>query len=106
MIEEKTTMVSNELIYQQIHEDFQPGIRRYLTRLVGESEAEDLTQEVLVKISQSLTSFRGESQLSTWIYQIATNTALDRLRRAEIQWRLDPGLPLEVCEDRQEDQDI
>jgi len=86
--------------------DFQPRILRYVTRLVGESEAEDLTQEVLVKISQSLNSFRGESRLSTWIYQIATNTALDRLRRAEIQRRLDPGLPIAVCEDRQEGQDI
>jgi RNA polymerase sigma-70 factor, ECF subfamily len=99
-------MVSNELNYRRIHEDFQPRILRYVTRLVGENEAEDLTQEVLVKISQSLNSFRGESRLSTWIYQIATNTALDRLRRAEIQRRIDPELPLVVCEDRQDDQDI
>ena len=50
------------------------------TRLVGEAEAEDLTQEVLIKVSDALPNFRGESQLSTWIYRIATNAALDRLR--------------------------
>ncbi|MCG6533162.1 MAG: sigma-70 family RNA polymerase sigma factor [Syntrophales bacterium LBB04] len=99
-------MNSNDSNYRRIHDDFQPRILRYMTRLVGENEAEDLTQEVLVKIGQSLNSFRGESQLSTWIYQIATNIALDRLRRAKIQRRVDTGLPLEVCEDRQEDQDI
>lgn len=52
-----------------------------MTRLVGESEAEDLTQNVLLKISESLDQFRGDSTLSTWIYRIATNTALDMLRR-------------------------
>ncbi|HLP15586.1 MAG TPA: RNA polymerase sigma factor, partial [Bacteroidota bacterium] len=53
---------------------------RYLQRLVGEHEAEDLTQDVFVKVSAAMDTFRGESQLSTWIYRIATNTALDRLR--------------------------
>jgi RNA polymerase sigma-70 factor (ECF subfamily) len=51
-----------------------------LTRLIGEADAEDLTQEVLIKVSDALPNFRGESQLSTWIYRIATNAALDRLR--------------------------
>ncbi len=67
--------------FQKIHAEFRPKIVRYLTRLVGAQEAEDLTQEVFVKISQALHTFRGESQLSTWIYRIATNTALDRLRQ-------------------------
>jgi RNA polymerase sigma-70 factor, ECF subfamily len=69
-----------ELSFQEIHDSFRPRIRRYLARLAGEYEAEDLTQEVFLKISQKLGTFRGESQLATWIYRIATNTALDRLR--------------------------
>jgi RNA polymerase sigma-70 factor, ECF subfamily len=68
------------LEFQKIHDEFRPKIQRYLTRIVGEYEAEDLTQEVFARIYRSLTSFRGESQLSTWIYRIATNAALDRLR--------------------------
>lgn len=69
-----------ELEFDKIHADFRPKVLRYLTRMVGEHEAEDLTQEVFVKISRALQTFRGESRLSTWIYRIATNAALDRLR--------------------------
>ncbi len=68
------------LEFQKIHDEFRPKIQRYLARMVGEYDAEDITQEVLAKVSRSLTSFRGESQLSTWIYRIATNAALDKLR--------------------------
>ncbi len=70
----------NDPQFPNIYEDFQPKILRYLTRLIGEAEAEDLTQEVLIKVNEALPDFQGKSQLSTWIYRIATNAALDRLR--------------------------
>ena len=70
----------NDLDFPKIYADFQPKILRYLKRLVGEADAEDLTQEVLTKISEALPNFRGESQVSTWIYRIATNAALDKLQ--------------------------
>ena len=66
--------------FEQIYADFRPRIHRYLTSMVGELEAEDLAQEVFVKLSQALDTFRGEAKLSTWIYRIATNAALDRMR--------------------------
>jgi RNA polymerase sigma-70 factor (ECF subfamily) len=68
------------LNFEEIHEAYRPKIRRYLARMVGEDEAEDLTQDVFVKVHRALDGFKGESHLSTWIYRIATNTALDRLR--------------------------
>ena len=67
--------------FDEIYASFHPKIIRYLTRLVGETEAEDLAQETFVKVGQALEGFRGEAQLHTWVYKIATNTALDRLRR-------------------------
>jgi RNA polymerase sigma-70 factor (ECF subfamily) len=73
-------MTDQALNFEMIYADFRPKIQRYLARLVGEYEAEDLTQEVFLRIGRALPSFRGESQLSTWIYRIATNAALDRLR--------------------------
>jgi RNA polymerase sigma-70 factor, ECF subfamily len=80
------------LDFQQIYADFRPQIQRYLTRLVGEYEAEDLTQEVFVRISQALPTFRGEARLSTWIYRIATNAAFDRLRTPAYRRSIQQGL--------------
>ncbi|MBD3290692.1 sigma-70 family RNA polymerase sigma factor [candidate division KSB1 bacterium] len=50
-------------------------------KLLGNSdEAECILQETFLKVLESLRDFRGKSQLSTWIYRIATNQALMRLR--------------------------
>ena len=76
---------SAALEFQAVHDRFRSRVLRYLTRLVGESEAEDLTQSVMLKVSEGLPGFRGDSSLATWIYRIATNTALDRLRRKTVQ---------------------
>jgi RNA polymerase sigma-70 factor (ECF subfamily) len=46
----------------------------------NETEAEDLTQDVFIKVFENIRSFKGESKLSTWLYRIATTTALDFLR--------------------------
>ena len=77
------------LDFQVVHDTFRPRVLRYLKRLVGERDAEDLTQLVMIKVNDGLAHFRGTSRLSTWIYRIATNTALDRLRspavRSEVQ---------------------
>lgn len=66
--------------FQAVYDEFHPRIRRYISNMVGEGEAEDVTQEVFIKVNRALAEFRGESKLSTWVYRIATNTALDRLR--------------------------
>jgi RNA polymerase sigma-70 factor (ECF subfamily) len=63
-----------------IHAEFRPKVLRYLKGLVGPDEAEDVCQNVFLKVHAGLKDFRGESSLSTWIYRIATNAALDRLR--------------------------
>ncbi len=66
--------------FEEIYEEFQPKIRQYLARLIGEQDAEDMAQVVFAKVSRGLESFKGQSKLSTWVYRIATNTAIDRLR--------------------------
>jgi RNA polymerase sigma-70 factor (ECF subfamily) len=63
--------------FEGIYREFHPRIFRYLRRLAGEDDAPDLTQNVFLKVSRSLESFRGESSLATWIFRIATNAALD-----------------------------
>jgi RNA polymerase sigma-70 factor (ECF subfamily) len=86
-------MSDHEFEFQEIYETFQPKIYRYLARLVGEYETEDLIQEVFIKVNRSLPRFKGESQLSTWIYRIATNAALDRLRSASFRRNVQTQVP-------------
>ena len=52
-------------------------------RLVGDDHlAEDLAQEAWVRAFEKLHLFRGEAAFGTWIYRLATNVALNRLRRS------------------------
>lgn len=100
-------MTEQDLEFQQIYRDFHPRIQRYLMRMVGENNAEDLTQEVFAKIGQSLKTFRGESRLSTWIYRIATNVALDRLRHvSSIRYGDAKKEPVEGIVENEEDKDV
>lgn len=74
-------MSESQQEFSALYTEYYPKIVGYLRRLVGEAEAEDVAQEAFVKIRRSLDGFRGESRLSTWIYRIATNSAMDHLRR-------------------------
>ena len=49
--------------------------------LQNAEDAEDVSQEVFVKVYESVQSFKGESKFSTWIYRIAVTKSLDHLRR-------------------------
>lgn len=86
------SMSTADLDFQTVHDRFRPRVLRYLTRLAGEIDAEDLTQCVMLKISQGLPAFRGDASLATWVYRIATNTALEKLRRKPVLLLGDVGL--------------
>jgi RNA polymerase sigma-70 factor, ECF subfamily len=76
--------------FRQIHETFRPRVVRYLSRWLAKGEAEDVAQTVMLKVSEGLRGFRGEASLSTWIYRVATNAALDRLRARGPEAAQDP----------------
>jgi RNA polymerase sigma-70 factor (ECF subfamily) len=85
------------LSFSSVYEEFYTKILHYLKRLVGEFEAEELTQTVFEKISRNLSSFKGDSKLSTWIYKVATNTALDRLKSQSFKYSFaGPLAPLPI----------
>lgn len=57
--------------------------------LVQEStEAEDITQEVFIQLYQSVSGFREEALLSTWLYRVTVNKSLDSIRRNRTKKRL------------------
>ena len=71
--------------FESVHRRFRPRVLRYLTRLVGDAHAEDVTQSAMLKIAEGLPGFDGRSNISTWIYRIATNAAIDKLRGKTLQ---------------------
>jgi RNA polymerase sigma factor (sigma-70 family) len=52
-----------------------------LKMLKDREEAEEIAQDTFLKIYKSLSKFNGESKFSTWIYKVAFNTCLDRLKK-------------------------
>lgn len=64
---------------------YEASIYRYVLRLVGSSDAEDLTQDVFLKAIAGLPRFRGEVSVETWLFRIATNTCRDYWRRKRWQ---------------------
>lgn len=51
-------------------------------RLLGNrEEAEEVSQDAFIKVFKSLDTFKGDSKISTWVYRIAYNTCLDRIKK-------------------------
>jgi RNA polymerase sigma-70 factor (ECF subfamily) len=53
-----------------------------LGHLRNKEEADEATQEVFLKVHENLAGYKGDAALRTWIYRIAVNTCLDRLKAA------------------------
>jgi RNA polymerase sigma-70 factor (ECF subfamily) len=71
----------DEEAFRIIFNDNQKNITNTCYRIVNDKDAaDDITQEVFVKVWSSIDSFRSGSKLSTWIYRIAVTSSLDYLR--------------------------
>src|SRR5262245_42460895 len=51
-----------------------------LRHMKNREDAEEVAQDVLLKVCRKIAAFRGDSALSSWIYRITFNTAMSRLR--------------------------
>jgi RNA polymerase sigma-70 factor, ECF subfamily len=61
--------------------------RRCLSILADKEEAMDATQDIYILLQQKMDTFREEAELTTWIYRIATNHCLNRLRAKKVRRR-------------------
>jgi RNA polymerase sigma-70 factor (ECF subfamily) len=73
-----------------VHRHKKPIFNFVLRQIKASAPAEDLTQEVFLRIVESAGSFKHESRFSTWAYTIARNLCVDHLRRAS--YRRHPSL--------------
>jgi RNA polymerase sigma-70 factor (ECF subfamily) len=79
-----------------------PVVRRWaLVRTGDPTEADDLTQDVLVQVIQRLDAYGGTARFTTWLYSVTRNAAADRFRRQARRRRLedDPRAPSELAPD-------
>jgi RNA polymerase sigma-70 factor (ECF subfamily) len=68
--------------FEQIYHQYSARILNLIYRMTGSEEvARDLTQEVFVKVYENIGKFRGDAQIFTWLYRIATNHTLNYLKR-------------------------
>jgi len=75
-----------ERLFNEIVKDYSERVYWHVRRFVNNHEdADDLVQEIFLKIWTALPSFRGEAQLFTWVYRIATNETLNWLRREKVR---------------------
>ena len=68
--------------FEELIEGYQKKIFNIAFRIVGNyDDANDLAQEVLIRIYRSIGNFKEQSSFSTWIYRITTNVCLDDIRK-------------------------
>jgi RNA polymerase sigma-70 factor (ECF subfamily) len=73
------------ICFDELVKRYHRPIASFVFRMIGNREtALDLTQDVFIKVYGSLERYRPEYKFSTWIYKIASNTAIDHLRKASL----------------------
>lgn len=71
---------------EQIYHDYAPRVFNMARRMVrSDDDAEDVTQDVLLKVVRNLPSFRGESALPTWLHRVTLNTAISHRRKRAVR---------------------
>jgi RNA polymerase sigma-70 factor, ECF subfamily len=80
--------------FEGIVDLFKDKIYRHCYRMVGDGhEAEDLAQETFLRAYRNISKYNNEFKFSTWIYRIATNLCIDRLRKKKPDYYLDAEVP-------------
>ena len=75
-----------ESAFEELVKRYQRPITAYIFRMLGDYDLSlDVTQDVFIKVYNSLEKYRPEYKFSTWIYRIAHNAAIDHMRRNSMQ---------------------
>ena len=92
----------HEPAFRELIRRYQRPVFSLIYRMVRDREtAEDLAQETFVKVLNAIDTYRPEHKFSSWIFKIANNTAIDQLRRKELDTLSLEGAPDAVTPERQ-----
>lgn len=73
---------TREEAFETLVKEFQEQLYWQIRRMVlNHQDTDDILQNVFIKVWQALDNFRGEAQLSTWLYRIASNESINHLKR-------------------------
>lgn len=91
----KLTLKGDRKAFEQLVQLYTDKIYRLAYRMLGQAqEAEDIVQETFLRVYKNLERYDDNQKFSTWIYRIATNLCIDRLRkRRRKTYSLDAELP-------------
>lgn len=79
-------MDNPEKVFNQIVQEYSEKLYWHVRRMVNShDDANDILQDIFLKIWTALPTFRGEAQLYTWVWRIATNEALNWIRREKVR---------------------
>lgn len=84
----KELQLRSTAAYSKLIDDYQQKVFGTCISFVPNAEdAEDIAQDVFVEVFNSISKFKGESKLSTWIYRITTNKCLEFIRKKNTKKR-------------------
>ncbi|MBC8330600.1 MAG: sigma-70 family RNA polymerase sigma factor [Anaerolineae bacterium] len=75
----------DQAAFGELYDHYLTKVYRRVYALVPESDVEDVTQEIFISVARSLSSFRGGSKFSTWLYRIVKRRVADYYRKGERQ---------------------
>ncbi len=74
--------LGNETAFVKLVDEYQDMVYNTVLGIVQQADdADDITQEVFIQVYQSISSFKGDSKISTWLYRIAVSKALDHEKK-------------------------
>ena len=93
-----------ELAFNAIVDTYSERLYWHLRKFIfSHDDTDDLLQEVFIKIWRALPLFRGDSQIFTWVYRIATNEALNFLNRKKSKTLLDVEVADAIVSEKMDD---
>ena len=71
--------------FEQLYRTHLPRVNSLVRRMAGGRDADELTQDVFVRVWQKLGTFRGDSSFTTWLHRLAVNVVIERFRADSVR---------------------